>query len=62
MPMHGKIGEFDPSQETWTMYADRLELYFVANRIKRCREEAGSASYRERRVDIPIDPQLVRST
>ena len=33
MPTHGKIGEFDPSQETWVMYVERLELYFVANGI-----------------------------
>ena len=37
MATHGKIGEFDPSQETWAMYVDCLELYFIANGI----EDAG---------------------
>jgi len=37
MATHGKIGEFDPSQETWAMYVERLELYFIANGI----EDAG---------------------
>ena len=33
MPTHGRIGEFDPSQETWTMYIERLELYLAGNGI-----------------------------
>ena len=37
MATHGKIGEFDPSQETWAMYVERLEHYFITNGI----EDAG---------------------
>ncbi len=33
MATHGKIEQFDSSQETWTMYVERLDLYFVANGI-----------------------------
>ena len=33
MATHGKIGEFDPIQESWDMYIERLELYFVANGV-----------------------------
>ena len=33
MATHGKIGEFDPTQESWDMYIERLELYFVANGV-----------------------------
>ncbi len=33
MATHGKIGEFDPKQEPWEMYVERLELYFVANGV-----------------------------
>ena len=39
MSMHGAIGEFSPSQETWTENAERLEFYFEANDI---REDAAS--------------------
>ena len=33
MPTHGKIDHFDPSQESWKSYAERLAYYFVANEI-----------------------------
>ena len=33
MPTHGKLGEFESTQETWDSYVERLELYFVANDI-----------------------------
>ena len=33
MATHSKIGEFDPTQESWNLYTERLELYFVANAI-----------------------------
>ena len=39
MSTHGAIGEFSPSQETWTENAERLEFYFEANDI---REDAAS--------------------
>ena len=33
MPIHGKIGKFDQTQESWDMYIERLELYFIVNSI-----------------------------
>ena len=31
--LYGNIGEFDPSQEEWSEYAERLTQYFVANDV-----------------------------
>ena len=31
--MHGKVGEFNETKESWEAYVERLELYFVANDI-----------------------------
>ena len=33
MPTHGKLGEFESTQETWDSYVEHLELYFAANDI-----------------------------
>ena len=33
MATHGTIGAFEPSNETWVSYAERLEQYFIANDI-----------------------------
>ena len=33
MAKHGTISEYRPSQESWTEYIERLELYFVAKEI-----------------------------
>ena len=33
MAVYGKIEEFDPNNEKWTDYADRIEQYFYANEI-----------------------------
>ena len=33
MATHGKIDSFNPSQESWTSYAERLSHYFDANDI-----------------------------
>ena len=33
MATHGTIGAFEPSNETWVSYAERLEQYFVANDV-----------------------------
>ena len=32
-PLLGAIGEFDPSTETFTVYSERLDQFFVANNI-----------------------------
>lgn len=32
-PIIGKLPEFDKSKETWTCYAERLDLYFSANKV-----------------------------
>ena len=34
MAMHGTIVAFSSSQETWTVYVERLEQYFAANKIE----------------------------
>ena len=34
MAMHGTIAAFSSSQETWTVYVERLEQYFAANKIE----------------------------
>ena len=31
MATHGTVTAFDPSQEDWTLYADRLKHYFIAS-------------------------------
>lgn len=31
--LHGKVSAFDPRQEDWVDYVERLELYFLANDI-----------------------------
>ena len=31
---HGKIGPFNPSTESWALYTERLNYYFLANDIK----------------------------
>ena len=33
MATNGKIGEFDPTQKSWDMCIERLELYFIVNGI-----------------------------
>ena len=33
MATHGTLGEFNPTREDWTSYAERLELYFTSNDI-----------------------------
>ena len=33
MAAHVKVGEFVPSQDTWDVYIERLDLYFEANGI-----------------------------
>ena len=33
MAVYGKIEEFDPDNEKWTDYADRIEQCFYANEI-----------------------------
>ena len=33
MATHGKTEEFDPSHETWAMYVEHLEFYFITNGI-----------------------------
>ena len=33
MAAHGKVGEFVPSQDTWDVYIEQLDLYFKANGI-----------------------------
>ena len=33
MSKHGKIGEFDPEQDDWELYVERMKFYFVANNV-----------------------------
>ena len=33
MAIHGQIAAFDPHQETWSLYSERLGHYFIANDI-----------------------------
>ena len=33
MSKHGKIGEFDPEQDNWELYVERMNFYFVANNV-----------------------------
>ena len=32
MSKHGKIGEFDPEQDDWELYVERMNFYFVAKK------------------------------
>lgn len=34
MATHGAISELSSSQETWTVYGERLEQYLMANKIE----------------------------
>ena len=40
MATHGTLGEFNPTREDWTSYAERLELYFTANDIVTEKQQA----------------------
>ena len=33
MSAHGKMGTFDSARESWISYAERLEFYFLANKV-----------------------------
>ena len=33
MATHGRLGDFDSTQEDWESYVERLELYFTANDV-----------------------------
>ncbi len=64
MTMHGKIGDFDPGQESWDTYVERLQLYFVANKIEEVERKravlltaAGPSLYRlVRNLAAPAKP------
>ena len=64
MVTHGKIGEFDPLQETWAMYVERLELYSIANGIEDARKKravlltvSGASTYKLiRNLSAPTKP------
>ena len=34
MATHGQIGEFNSQREDWISYSERLEEYFIANKIE----------------------------
>ena len=34
MAKHGTLGEYNADQEEWSVYAERLEHYFIANDVK----------------------------
>ena len=57
MPIHSKIAKFDQTQESWDMYIERLELYFVANSISEA-EQVGSAADSEWALNIQADPKF----
>ena len=40
MATHGSLGEFNPTRNDWTSYAERLELYFTANDITERKQQA----------------------
>ena len=51
--LHGKASAFDPQQEDWIEYVERLELYFMANNIENLSKKraiflnaAGPSTYR----------------
>ena len=53
MATHGTIAAFSSSQETWTVYVERLEQYFAANKIEDADQQraillsvCGPATYR----------------
>ena len=53
MATHGTIAAFSSSQETWTVYVERLEQYFAANKIENADQQraillsvCGPATYR----------------
>lgn len=33
MSAHGKMGTFDSARKSWISYAERLEFYFLANKV-----------------------------
>ena len=43
LPLLGSVGEFDPASETFTVYFERLEQFFVANDIGQCPADATAA-------------------
>ena len=45
--LHGSVGEFDPSSETFTSYLERLDQFFVANDIANCAAGATAAVVQE---------------
>ena len=46
--LHGTARAFDPSQEEWGEYAERLVHYFVANDTNGTREETRDSTDRRR--------------
>ena len=42
----GSVGEFDPSSESFKAYLERLDLFFVANDIGKCADDASAAVVR----------------
>ena len=34
MAAHGRLSKFDPQKEDWTLYSERLQAYFAANKIE----------------------------
>ena len=42
MAVHGALAVFNPREEHWSEYSERLTFYFIANRIKSygCKEES----------------------
>ena len=57
--LHGSTGAFDPQVEDWTCYTERLENYFIANKI-----DAGAADQRRAillSVCGPTTYQLIRN-
>ena len=43
LPLLGAIGKLDPSTETFTVYSERLDQFFVANNIGSYPESASEA-------------------
>ena len=39
MATYGNVGEFKESEESWTLYAERLEQYFAANEISDAKKQ-----------------------
>ena len=42
----GSVGEFDPSSESFKVYLERLDQFFVANDIGKCADDASAAVVR----------------